>query len=97
MLFALICIDKPGALQIRLNTRPDHVAFLERLNKQGTLKIAGPLLDDDGKPNGSLVIIEAEDNDAARAISDADPYAQAGLFSSVEIRPYNWIFNNPGA
>ena len=97
MLFALICTDKPSALQIRLNTRPDHVAFLERLNTQGTLKIAGPLLDDDGKPNGSLIIIEAEDNGAARAIADADPYARAGLFSSVEIRPYNWIFNKPGA
>ena len=29
MLFALICKDKPGHLQVRLDTRPDHVAFLK--------------------------------------------------------------------
>ncbi|TJV22323.1 MAG: hypothetical protein E5Y18_18990, partial [Mesorhizobium sp.] len=32
MLFALICKDKPGSLQVRLDTRPEHVAFLEGLN-----------------------------------------------------------------
>ena len=61
MLFALICKDKPGHLQVRLDNRPDHVAFLRELNEAGTLKFAGPFLDDDGKPNGSLVVIEAAD------------------------------------
>ncbi len=32
---------------------------------------------------------------AARALSAADPYAKAGLFESVEIRPWNWTFNKP--
>ncbi len=95
MLFALICNDKPGKLQLRLDTRPDHVAYLEGLNESGTLKAAGPFLDADGKPNGSLVIVEAADQGAAEAIAAADPYALAGLFSSVEIRPWNWVFNKP--
>jgi uncharacterized protein len=95
MLFALICNDKPGHLQVRLDTRPDHVAFLNDLNAKGTLKFAGPFLDGDGKPNGSLVVVEAADANAAKAIGDADPYAKAGLFISVEIRPWNWVFNNP--
>lgn len=42
MLFALLCTDKPGALQLRLDTRPDHVAYLNDLNARGILKIAGP-------------------------------------------------------
>ena len=33
----------------------------------------------------------------ARAIADADPYAKAGLFQSVEVKPFNWVFNNPEA
>ncbi|MEJ6785316.1 YciI-like protein [Aminobacter sp. Piv2-1] len=97
MLFALICNDKPGHLQVRLDTRPEHVAFLNELNAKGTLKFAGPFLDDDGKPNGSLVVIEAADAAAAKAIADADPYAKAGLFDSVDIRPWNWVFNNPAS
>ena len=96
MLFALICTDRPNALQTRLDTRPVHVAYLEKLNADGTLAFAGPFLDSDGKPNGSLVVVEADSADVAKALSDADPYAKAGVFASVEVRQWNWTFNKPG-
>jgi uncharacterized protein YciI len=91
MLFAFIGKDKPGVLQLRLDTRPPHVAFLERLNADGTLKFAGPFLNDEGNPNGSLVVIEAADKEKAAE----DPYAKAGLFASSEIRQWRWTFNQP--
>ncbi|GGE01255.1 YciI-like protein [Rhizobium anhuiense] len=97
MLFALLCKDKPGHLNVRMDTRPTHVEHLNKLNAEGTLKIAGPFLDDDGKPCGSLIIVEAESKEAARALADADPYAKAGLFESVEVQAYNWVFNKPEA
>jgi len=97
MLFALLCKDKPGHLNVRMDTRPTHIEHLNRLNAEGTLKIAGPFLDDDGKPCGSLIIVEAESKEAARALADADPYAKAGLFESVEVQAYNWVFNKPEA
>lgn len=93
MLYALICTDKPGALQIRLDTRGEHLAFLKGLGDG--LKAAGPFLDDDGAMTGSLVVIEAANRDEALAISEQDPYAKAGLFESVEIRPWNWVVKNP--
>jgi|ERR671924_1904955 uncharacterized protein YciI len=95
MLFAFTGKDKPGAQQVRIDTRPAHVAFLEKLNAEGTLKIAGPFLDDEGKPFGSLVVIEAADKKTAEAIIARDPYAKAGLFASTEIRQWNWTFNKP--
>jgi uncharacterized protein len=95
MLFALICTDKPNSLQVRLDTRPSHMDFLNGLGD--TLKAAGPFLGDDGKPTGSLVIIKADDMAVAKAIADADPYAKAGLFSAVDIKPWNWVFKNPEA
>ncbi|MFK0164599.1 YciI-like protein [Rhizobium sp. NPDC090279] len=97
MLFAFVCKDKPGHLNVRMEARPAHVEHLNKLNAEGTLKMAGPFLDAEGKPNGSLVIVEAENVEAAVAIADADPYTKAGLFESVEIKPFNWVFNNPGA
>ncbi|MDK1490840.1 YciI-like protein [Sinorhizobium sp. 7-81] len=97
MLFALLCTDKPGGLQLRLDTRPAHVAYLNDLNAKGILKIAGPFLGEDGKPTGSLVIVQTETREEAKAIAEADPYAKAGLFSNVEIKAYNWVFNNPEA
>lgn len=96
-LFAFVCADKPGHLNVRMDTRPAHVEHLNALNASGVLKMAGPFLDSDGKPNGSLVIVEAETIEAARAIADADPYTKAGLFQSVEVKAFNWVFNKPEA
>ncbi|MFS8045334.1 YciI-like protein [Rhizobium sp. BR 314] len=97
MLFAFVCKDKPGYLNVRMETRPAHLEYLNKLNAEGTLKMAGPFLDTEGKPNGSLVVVKAENVEAAVAIADADPYTKAGLFESVEIKPFNWVFNNPEA
>ena len=97
MIFTLICKDKPGHLEVRLSNRPAHVEYLDGLNAEGRLKFAGPFLDGDGKPIGSLVAVEVEDRAAAGAIAAADPYARAGLFKSTEILPWNWVFKAPEA
>lgn len=93
MLFVLICTDKEGCLQTRLDHRPAHLAWLESLGAD--TKAAGPFLGPDGKPNGSLVIIAADDLEAAGSLAANDPYAIAGLFASVDIRPWNWVIKNP--
>jgi uncharacterized protein YciI len=94
MLFALICTDKPDSLAVRMSNRPDHEAYLESLGE--TLVFAGPFMMADGETmNGSLIVIEATTLDAARTIAAGDPFAKAGLFASVEIRPWLWTMNNP--
>jgi uncharacterized protein YciI len=93
MLYALICTDKPNGLAIRKANRPDHLAYLESLGD--TLMFAGPFTEEDGQTmNGSLVVIEANSLRDARAIADGDPFAKAGLFASVEIRPWLWTIDN---
>ena len=95
MLYALICTDKPNSLAIRRAKRPQHVEYLKSLG--GTLKLAGPFTEADGETmNGSLVVIEAASLQAAKEIAARDPYAKAGLFASVEIRPWIWTLNNSG-
>ena len=95
MLFAFICTDKPGKSQLRADTRPDHLAHLQSLNEAKKLAFAGPFVDAEGKSNGSMVVVEAPDMEAARVLADADPYAKAGLFANVEIRQWSWSVNNP--
>lgn len=97
MFYAFVCADKPGALQIRLDTRPEHLAYLNALNDAGKLGFAGPFLGEDGKPNGSLVVVRAESLEEASAMAADDPYARAGLFASVAVKPWNWVFNGPEA
>ncbi|MGZ3215655.1 YciI family protein [Paracoccus sp. T5] len=86
-LFAVICRDKPGALQIRLDTRNAHLAHIR---DSGIVAMAGPLIEE-GEMRGSLVILEAADLDAARAWAEADPYKAAGLFASTEITEWKKV------
>ena len=95
MLYALICTDKPNNTELRASKRPEHVAYLGSLGD--AMKFAGPFLDDAGGPTGSLVMIEAESRAAAEVIAAHDPYKQAGLFASVEIRAWRWALKNPEA
>ncbi|OYQ34961.1 hypothetical protein CHU95_10335 [Niveispirillum lacus] len=90
MLFAITCLDKPDKLDLRMANRPAHLDYLNGFLPQ--IAIVGPLLDDAGeKPVGSLLIMEFADKNAAEAFAAGDPYAKAGLFQSVSIRPYRKV------
>lgn len=94
MLFALICFDNKNSTALRAEVRPKHLAYIER--HKARVKIAGPFLSEDGeKMVGSLIIIEADDIDAARAFAEDDPYAQAGLFAEVDVKPWRWLVGAP--
>lgn len=93
MLFVIEARDKPGALEVRLAVRTVHLDYLKSLGD--ALVLAGPFLDDDEKPCGSLVVIKAENLEDAKAIAARDPYVDAGLFASSEVRRWNWVLNAP--
>lgn len=85
-LFVLTCIDKPGALDVRMAAREAHLAWVRpQLDR---LKLGGPFLDEAGDMAGSLMILDVPDRAAAEAFSAADPYTKAGLWASVDIRPF---------
>ncbi len=91
MHFAIINHDKPGSLDLRMSTRETHLQYLRAVGDD--LLIAGPVLDEDGEtPIGSVVIIEAESLDAARAFAAADPYALAGLFQTSAVMAWRQVF-----
>jgi len=85
-LFAITCWDKPGALEARIQNRPDHVAYLK--TQDAVIRVAGPQLDEAGQMCGSLFVIEVEDLAAAQAFSAADPFNQRGIFGRVDIRGF---------
>lgn len=88
MRVALICIDKPNGLEIRIANRPAH---LEHLNGSGVVELAGPFLDAQGAMCGSLIVLSVDTMAEAEAWAAADPFAKAGLFSSVEIREWKKV------
>jgi uncharacterized protein len=95
MLFAIICTDKPGALDLRMATRPAHLNYLKGFAAQQVT--TGPLLDPEGKPCGSLLVVDVADRAAAEALAAGDPYAKAGVFESTVIRPFRLVFKDGAA
>ncbi len=90
MLFTAYCVDKKDHVNIRLENRPNHVEFLKA--KGEALKVAGPCLSEDGETMiGSLLVFEADDLSAAKAWVATDPYGIAGLFDSVDVKPWKYV------
>ncbi|QYK41970.1 MAG: YciI family protein [Paracoccaceae bacterium] len=88
MPYALICTDRPGALQTRQDNRAAHLAHIR---STGVVTMAGPFLDAAGEMCGSLIVLDVATMDEARAWAEADPYARAGLFDRVEIRAWKKV------
>ncbi len=88
MLFALICDDKPGGAELRAAHRAAH---LDHIAATGVVALAGPFQDDAGAMTGSLIVLDVPDRAAAEAWAAADPYARAGLFARVAIRPWQKV------
>jgi hypothetical protein len=87
MMFIATCIDKPDSLAKRTGRRPAHLVYLSSLGAK--VRAAGALLDPSGQtPIGSLLIFETSDEAEVRALLAADPYAEAGLFASVDLKPW---------
>lgn len=82
MRFALMTKDRPGALQLRLDTRAAHLDYIAAT---GCVEMAGPLLDDEGQMCGSLIVLDLPDLAAAQDWAANDPYARAGLFAETTL------------
>lgn len=88
MFYALMAWDKDGALDVRMENRPAHLAYLE---STGVVRQAGPFLGTDGNPCGSLIVLEVDELAAAEAWAQNDPYAQVGLFRDVQISAWKQV------
>ena len=66
-LFALIARDRKNGLERRMAHRPAHLEHMARLDASGRIRYGGPLLNEKNEMSGSLIIIEADDLEAARS------------------------------
>ena len=89
MQFVIYCVDKPGAIDLRMATRPAHLAYID--TKPVDIILAGPLLDDAGGMRGSLFVVDADDIGQAQRFSESDPYRKAGLFERVELHGFRKV------
>lgn len=85
--YVIICIDKTDVLDLRMATREAHLAYVKETSLV-RFHVGGPFLSADGAMVGSMLIVEADDPAKVEKFVADDPYGKAGLFESVEIRPW---------
>jgi uncharacterized protein len=84
MLFLIECRQVPDGAAIRDAQYDAHRAYLR--DNPVDIKLAGPLVEDDGDRRiGSVFIVDVPDRAAAEAFSKGDPFRVAGLFQTVTI------------
>jgi uncharacterized protein YciI len=90
MQYAIYGLDKPDGLDVRKANRDAHVAHLRR--HLDNIVVAGPLLSEDGATMiGSLIVVDFAEKAGLDAFLAGDPYAKAGLFQSVAVRPWKKV------
>jgi hypothetical protein len=93
--YAVISEDHEDSLENRLAARADHVARLKTLASEDRLLVAGPHpAIDSSEPGsagftGSLVVVEFDSLEDAKAWADEDPYIAAGVYRKVTVKPFN--------
>ncbi len=84
MRFVIHAEDHPDSLELRKATRPTHLHYMNGFE----VLVGGPMLDANGDPCGSMVVLEADSLDDALTFAQNDPYNKAGLFNRVSVREF---------
>ena len=81
--------NETNGAELRAATRPAHLEWAAGLGDR--LRMAGPLLSEDGAMIGSVFLVEADDLASAKALAGQDPYNKAGVFDRVDVRETKWL------
>ena len=88
--FIVIGRDGAGGLERRKGARPAHLEHWGKLDADGRVVYAGPLLNNE-KPIGSVVIFIADSVEEAQGVVQGDPYVVQGVFATTELFPIKQV------
>jgi uncharacterized protein YciI len=87
MHYTVYCLDHDGMVERRLFHYDAHKAYLATAPVK--MVMSGPLLAADEETMiGSFFLYEADDIDEVVRFNTNDPFNEAGIWKSVDIRPF---------
>lgn len=93
MHYTVYCLDHDGMVERRLANYDAHKAYLG--TSPAKMVISGPLLAADEQTMiGSFFLFEADDIEVIQRFNANDPFNAAGIWKSVDIRPFNKRVDN---
>ena len=96
MQFVVVAYDgtDEGALERRMSVRPQHLANMAKVKETGSVVCAGGILDDEGHPMGSVVVLDFDSREKLDAYLESEPYIATGVWQDVKVEPFNVVLVN---
>lgn len=90
-MYMVIAHDRPGqgTKEARQHLLAAHLDYIESI--LGAILVAGPFTEPNGEICGSLLILDVADEEEARVLVEADPYASGPIWESIEYHPYRGV------
>lgn len=85
-MYLAMLTTNPEKLSLREQIRAQHDDYWS--GRMERIRLAGPLLSDDGTRLGQILILDADDREAAADLVMKDPFVASGLFSDVKIERF---------
>jgi len=96
MKFAILFEDDPAHSHKRQQFMSEHLAFLKR--NASRISAAGPLRNgDNGAPAGGLWVVQADNHQDERALSEEDPLFASGLRRKITVLEWKQVFADGAA
>lgn len=76
-----------GALERRMATRDAHLAVLSESVANGKQLMGAATMDDDGKMNGSVMVMNFESREELDAWLAREPYVTGKVWDKIEVIP----------
>lgn len=92
MQFLITARDGAGMLERRMRVRPDHLENLRRID--GKVICAGGILDEEGKPAGSVLILDFASRDRLEAYLEHEPYVREKVWQDIRVEDMNVVIVN---
>ena len=89
--YILVYKTTDNYIEKRAPFRDDHLGLAEHYNKRYGLIMAGAM---DDPADEALLVFKGENDEAARAFVNNDPYVKNGLIKEWYIRKWNVVIGN---
>ena len=92
MQFVITAYNGENVLEKRMAVRPRHLEGMQKLIDH--IVCAGGILDQAGKPKGSVLVMDFEDRAELDTYLAEEPYVVEGVWDKITVEPMNVVILN---
>ena len=94
MQFIITAHDGADALEKRMRVRPRHLENMAKLSETGRIICAGGILDGNGQPVGSALVVEFASRKQVDAYLAGEPYVIEKVWEDIRVETMNVVIEN---